>query len=198
MCLIRLCVLSYSGRTLSPANPVLNSRFIGLPIMKYQLMMVLGRNRRVQGLMCVLEQDQKHGEYILLFWQKIPFQISQVNLFCLCIFSLQPTPSVGLWASQSNIVTVSMAQSCSRCMRWAGHSLLEGTEGSLERVRSCGTETEVCLGCNFSEKCGMPHVRMSGWEWWGKEIQLWLAESILRWSMNYSCLKLKCLDDVAQ
>lgn len=104
MCLIRLCVLSYSGRTLSPANPVLNSRFIGLPIMKYQLMMVLGRNRRVQGLMCVLEQDQKHGEYILLFWQKIPFQISKVNLFCLCIFSLQPTPSVGLWASQSNIV----------------------------------------------------------------------------------------------
>uniref|UniRef100_A0A8B9NUW1 Uncharacterized protein n=1 Tax=Accipiter nisus TaxID=211598 RepID=A0A8B9NUW1_9AVES len=62
LCLIRLCILSYSGRTLSPANQVLNSCFIGPPIMRYQLMMVLGKNRRVQGLMCVLEQDQKHAK----------------------------------------------------------------------------------------------------------------------------------------
>lgn len=88
MCLIRLCVLSYSGRTLSPANPVLNSRFIGPPIMKYQLMMVLGKNRRVQGLMCVLEQDQKRGEYMLLLWHKISFQISWMNVFGWCILYL--------------------------------------------------------------------------------------------------------------
>lgn len=39
-----------------------------------------------------------------------------------------------------------------------------GYGGKPERVKRCGTETEVCLRCNFSEKCDMPHVKMSGWE----------------------------------
>lgn len=77
-----------------------------------------------------------------------------------------------LGVSQSNTVTVSMAQSCSRCTRRAGHLLHVGMERSLERMRSCGTGTEVFLRCNFSERCGMPHVKMNGWEWREKEILL--------------------------